>query len=316
MHAAPHQAPRRCSARPSPPDSSPSPGPTSRSRSPWACWPSLRGLGLTLLGRRRTHDRLTTLSHPAGRPDDSPPAGRANEFIHRAPSSQLGAHPHQKENVMRRSVRNGLAIAGMAGGVWFLGQAVAQCQMNRRTTSAGQCRPVRDQRGRRRSHRQHRRQRQTTRQRSRRRPSTPMSTAATAERTRPVNTGVQGPSSGLLRRRPLERRRESTSTSRTGRTSPSCRTPTAASVSNSGNVSDLPKLPVPDQTTSQSNKQPDGTSEDDGHGRPHGSGGAGTRPDASRAPSGGHDEGGNANLNGPAEATNSPHRGRHRHRRR
>ena len=27
---------------------------------------------------------------------------------------------------MRRSVRNGLAIAGMAGGVWFLGQAVAQ----------------------------------------------------------------------------------------------------------------------------------------------------------------------------------------------
>ena len=27
---------------------------------------------------------------------------------------------------MRRSVRNGLAIAGMAGGMWFLGQAVAQ----------------------------------------------------------------------------------------------------------------------------------------------------------------------------------------------
>ena len=36
---------------------------------------------------------------------------------------------------MRRSVRNGLAIAGMAGGVWFLGQAVAQADQ---TNTVGQ----------------------------------------------------------------------------------------------------------------------------------------------------------------------------------
>jgi hypothetical protein len=39
---------------------------------------------------------------------------------------------------MRRSVRNGIAIAGMAGGVWFLGQAVAQADGITQTNDTAQ----------------------------------------------------------------------------------------------------------------------------------------------------------------------------------
>ena len=197
---------------------------------------------------------------------------------------------------MKRSVRNGLAIAGMAGGLFFLGQAVASADDGGTQTADGQANSVdHDQRG-------------TdggtagniggnvneSDETKSTRGQTPTSTAATADvNDSNVNTGSRAPSSSSSRAEeeaalhPVpEPRTAVAATAQTPRARSTSRPTTSPRAEGQRRQrrrqrqrARLPDLPDQTNNVSQSNNQT-ATSEDDDHGRRRANGGwDGDKPD-------------------------------------
>ena len=219
---------------------------------------------------------------------------------------------------MRRSVRNGLAIAGMAGGVWFLGQAVAQAdeqannvgQDNSQSATGEGGGGVTGNIG-------------GNANSSSNEVDVDISTDVDGgdggSNYSNVNTGVQGAiivaySDGNSQ--PAVNGFAQNGGGHSGDAEVDIEIATGSvhveqnanggSVSGSGNVSDLPKLPDQTNNVHQSNNQT-ATSEDDRHGRPHHGGG-----DPMFARNGGGHGGLTGNLGGNWQRVQE--RGRHRHR--
>jgi hypothetical protein len=206
---------------------------------------------------------------------------------------------------MNRSVRNGLAIAGMAGGLFFLGQAVASAdeQVADAANSVDQSASTEGGGG---NFNGNLSEAEATNVQVTE-VTTNVSGGNGGSNSASINTGIEsGPSTVPLAQSVAEEPGGGGTTVNveTGDVS-------LTQEANGGDVNGSGNVAVAgggDQTAVATNEvSQSATSEDDGHGWPQGGGGGWENggPTALNSQGGGHDEGGNANLNASsAEATN------------